>query len=820
MGLQSALTTALTGLQAAETTIDVVGNNVANASTVGFKESEAIFATQFLQTVSIGGAPNSNQGGTNPRQIGLGVRVAAINPKFTQGTIEISSNPLDVAIQGDGFLIVQSGTGRLYTRNGQLQLNANNEVVTATGQRVLGYGVDDNFNLVTDTLQPLRIPLGQERVAQATQNAFFTGVLNPAVAEGTKPEVVESLVLGRADVAAPEENDTTPDFDISDVVASVVPAPGTATATNAGTGPGAYTVNYRVAFLDANGRESTFSTEFSVDNSGGAGEVDLTGLPAATGNWVDRVIYRSDSTGTDFFRVGNVGSAASTTFTDNVADGSLGPAIDDSVIEPGSYSYYVTFLNSSTGAETRPAPVVGPVGISDVDGGRIRLNFADIDPPADTDFNQMRIYRSNATGVNHRLIDTVAAPGTGTFVNSYVDSTSNADITASPSTHPVVNLDGPPAVPTTKLVDLLVRQGDTYTTPFQPGRLSFSAEKDGVTLDPKYLDVDEDTELLELMNFMEDALGLSATSAIDASNPFPNPNAGVEITGDGRLKITSNFGEENAISVPLTAFKLVPEGAINNETVALNFSSTQAADGPGTSTEFIVYDSLGLPLSVRVTTVLEEKDGNSTTYRWYATSADNEPGSGLSTVIGDGVLVFDQNGDLDPNTIARIAIRRDDTASESPLEIDLDYSSVKSLGEVDALGNFISNLNVSKQDGFPPGVLTDYIISDDGLIQGQFSNGTQRTVGQLMMARFANNAGLRQVGDSMFSIGVNSGEPVLGKPGQEGIGTLTAGAVELSNTDIGQNLIELILASTQYRGGARVISASQDLLDELLALRR
>ena len=57
MGLQSALTTALTGLQAAETTIDVVGNNVANSSTVGFKESEAVFATQFLQTVSIGGAP-------------------------------------------------------------------------------------------------------------------------------------------------------------------------------------------------------------------------------------------------------------------------------------------------------------------------------------------------------------------------------------------------------------------------------------------------------------------------------------------------------------------------------------------------------------------------------------------------------------------------------------------------------------------------------------------------------------------------------------------------------------------------------------------
>src|SRR3970040_2156106 len=101
MGLQSAMTTALTGLQAAETSIDVVGNNVANSNTIGFKESNVLFATQFLQTQSIGSAPSDTQGGTNPRQIGLGVKVAAINPDFTQGTVQISSNPLDVGIQGD-----------------------------------------------------------------------------------------------------------------------------------------------------------------------------------------------------------------------------------------------------------------------------------------------------------------------------------------------------------------------------------------------------------------------------------------------------------------------------------------------------------------------------------------------------------------------------------------------------------------------------------------------------------------------------------------------------------------------------------------------
>src|SRR4029079_13657111 len=174
MGLQSAMTAALTGLQAAETTIDVVGNNVANSNTVGFKESHAIFATQFLETQSIGSAPSDTRGGTNPRQIGLGPNVAASNPDFTQGTIEISASPLDVAVQGDGFLIVQGSQGEtLYTRNGQLQTTANNEGVQVTDNRWLGFGVDDNFNLV-ETLVPIQIPVGEETVAQATETATFS----------------------------------------------------------------------------------------------------------------------------------------------------------------------------------------------------------------------------------------------------------------------------------------------------------------------------------------------------------------------------------------------------------------------------------------------------------------------------------------------------------------------------------------------------------------------------------------------------------------------------------------------------------------------
>jgi len=812
MGLQSALTTALTGLQAAETTIDVVGNNVANSQTVGFKESDAIFATQFLQTISIGSSPSANSGGTNPRQVGLGVKVAEISPNFTQGTIEISSNPLDVAIQGDGFLIVQNGTDRLYTRNGQLKLNADNEITTSTGQRVLGYEVNEDFQLLTNNAVPLSIPLGQERVAQSTGNVILNGVLNPAVAQGDQPEVIESLVLGTDEIEAPDDTN----FDLGSILLAESPSTSTASETGLGTGPGVGVITYRIAFLDSNGFESTPSTEFAVSNTA-PGAVDLSNIQPADGStFVDRMIYRTEPDGSVFYQVGNIGNDTDTTFSDTVDDVALvtNPALDTSLIDEGSYSYYVTFYNPSTGVETRPTVRVGTRSVSDSSGGRIRLNLDDIGGPADNAFTRMRIYR-NLSGQSanfRRVVEVPSSADVANYASTYVDTADSASIAGNDA----LNIDGPPASTGTLLTDVFVREGEVFTQPFEPGTLKFTGEKNGVRLSEKELVITNTTTVQELADFFRDSLGLDQ----DSSVPFPEPTADIRIE-NGRIVVTSNMGEQNAIDIPLTALSLIPEGETIGKTVSLNFNATQQAAGPGTSSEFIAYDSLGLPINVRITTVLEARDATSTTYRWYATSADNEPLNGQSTVVGDGVLVFDGEGNLDDdNDIARISVSRNDTASVSPLEVVLDFTKVKALGETDAQGNPVSTLSVTNQDGFPPGVLTDFIITNDGKIQGQFSNGTQRTIGQILMARFANSGGLQQVGDSLFNVGVNSGEAITGVPGSDGLGSLSTGAVELSNTDIGQNLIKLILASTQYRGGARVITATQELLDELLALSR
>ena len=101
-----------------------------------------------------------------------------------------------------------------------------------------------------------------------------------------------------------------------------------------------------------------------------------------------------------------------------------------------------------------------------------------------------------------------------------------------------------------------------------------------------------------------------------------------------------------------------------------------------------------------------------------------------------------------------------------------------------------------------------------------FTNGITRDLGQIRLARFANPAGLEQKGENMFAAGVNSGLPVEGNPERTGHRHDHRRGQELSNTDIGGNLIDLILASTMYRGNTRVITTAQQMLDELLALRR
>lgn len=819
MGLQSALSTALTGMTAAETSIDVVGNNVANANTVGFKESNVNFATQFLQTQSIGSAPTGNRGGTNPRQTGLGVKVAEISPEFTQGTIEISSNPLDLAIQGDGFFMVQGAQGETYyTRNGQFKTNARNEIVTITGQRILGFGVDENYEIQPTQLVPLRIPLGAAAVAQATTNVAMGGNLNPLSTPGSIPEIIRSGVL----------SDGTKEIPANSVNLSAVGRPIETTLLAAGAAGavdvGAYT--YKVTWLDAHGNETPASkptAEFTVGGASPANtSIDLTTIPQPPSGsiYTQMRIYRANSDATDpantVFREVFTGAPA-TTYNDAASDASIAgnTALSDQGLASGSFSYYVTYYNSTTNEESRPTARFGPQSVDATGSPRVLLQDV---PRPDNDpltggYDGIRIYRNTINEqTSFYLVESltpadIAAYGATDPIN-YIDSKPDASITGTGSQQ--INLDGPEISFGLPLVDVVTRDGSNYVNLFQEGVLTFSGEKAERELPPRTLTITSATTVQDLISFMEQSMGIIKTAP---ESTFPGTIAYGGTIAGSRIQFTSNMGEENALSIDQTSFRLTPTtGAA--AAISLPFSSIQTGNGEGATAEVVVYDSLGSPLSVRISTVLEESSSTGGKFRWIATSADHNPEVGVGTVVGTGVITTDANGRFVSASDDRVTIDRGISPAASPLSFELDFS------QVTGLDDGADQLNAEGQDGFPAGTLTSFIITDSGNIQGVFSNGSSRDLGQIRMATFANPGGLEQLGENLFATGVNSGLPIQGNPGEQGIGSITAGAVELSNSDIGQNLIELILASTQYRGGARVITAVQQLLDELLALRR
>jgi flagellar hook protein FlgE len=808
MGLATSLSSALTGINAAETQIDVIGNNLANSQTVGFKSSKAVFATQFLRTLSLGAAPSESNAGTNPRQVGLGVQVAQIASDFTQGTVQISNSPSDLAIQGDGFFIVQGESGeQLYTRNGMFQLNSQQQLVNTTGQRLLGFGVNDQFELQEAELVPLVIPLGSVSVASATKEVTLEGTLTPVGDVATTAQIIESVALSNAQV---------PRADGSGVQVGSAPAVNLSGVTAVGGSGGSLTAgeySYRIVYVDRSGRESVPSSDLKATIADG-GSVELQNLPtSADPDYLNFNIYRLDPTGTAHRLIGTAASGA--TFVD---DGSASPgdALETATLT-GNYSYVIAFARQGE-PESRPSAMLGPQNAVD---GRIKLgNFPSPPPPTDgmPAYDQIRIYRNLSNDPNNfYLVDTVA-PG-----DVYTDQRTDSEISnLSLPGNQRLNGDGPPITSNTRLVDVLKRDGLTYQPLFREGRLEYAPRKGGRLVGTAELEITAESTVQDLMKFMEEASGIQVMLAEDAPPIPPSDNqlpgqSGPLLPGvtlvNGRLRVVANNGEQNAVDLDLSAFRMIDA---NNEVSRpdLAFSKVQSAVGESAVTDFVAYDSLGVPVSVRVTAVLESRTGTETVYRWFADSADNLNPTGEAVAVGSGLVRFDSYGNLIPGGDAIVRIGRSELPSVDPLSFKLDFSRVSGLATPNA------SLSAARQDGSAPGVLTSYAVGEDGLIRGIFSNGVSRDLGQLQLARFANPSGLEQRGESLYSPGLNSGLPLRGKPGENGVGSVVAGALELSNTDIGQDLVELVLASTQYRSNARVITATQQLLDELLSLRR
>lgn len=577
MASTTALFTGLSGLNANARALDVIGNNIANANTTAFKSSRMLFSNALSRTFSIGSVPDANDGGSNPGQVGLGVEIAGTQRDMSSGALSATGDARDLAIEGNGFFVVRRGDATMYTRAGAFRQNSLNDLVTIDGDRLQGYGVDADFNIVPGALQDVNIPIGQLTLARQTNNVYMTGNLN---AGGDLPS--QGSLINFAGM-------------------SLVSGP-----------------------IGGPGGNALDTTSLLVD------------------------IQNGSNPGNPLFAAGQT------------------------------------------------------IQLNGAEKGNRTLPIADLSITATTTVQDLMTFLSQSLGVN---------AGSGN------------------------NPDG--------------------ATP-------------GVTLDP----------------------------------------------ATGVISITGNAGAVNDIDLELADLRLLDSGGTY---VSSPFtpSKAESADGESVRTTMLVYDSLGTPLTVDLSMVLESRGASGTTWRYYVESGDD---SDVALAMGTGTIDFDVFGQLQTLDPVTVQMDRLNAGSADPLSFDLNFAS--GAGGVTALADDTSQIAATGQDGVPIGTLSSFAVGANGIITGAFTNGITRTIGQVVLATFANPEGLVSEGSNLFAVGPNSGTAALTEPGTLGAGRIVGGSLELSNVDLSQEFINMILTSTGYSASSRVITTTDQLFQQLLVLGR
>lgn len=240
---------------------------------------------------------------------------------------------------------------------------------------------------------------------------------------------------------------------------------------------------------------------------------------------------------------------------------------------------------------------------------------------------------------------------------------------------------------------------------------------------------------------------------------------------------------------------------------------SSAAVGTSVESSASVFDSLGNRTALTLT--FTKADDNQ--WSWSATVPDRT--TGTPRIVGGGSLVYNTDGSLQSATGSPITFTPD--GGGSPLTLDLRFGTPSATAPGVFAGitqtNAHSSISRRNYDGHEAGTLTDVKFDISGKVLGSFSNGTVQTLAQVMLAEFNNTEGLERMGDNLYSLSANSGIPSILEPGE--VSTLTPGALEQSNVDLADEFTKMIMAQRGYQASARVISTSDEMLQELVNLK-
>ncbi len=326
----------------------------------------------------------------------------------------------------------------------------------------------------------------------------------------------------------------------------------------------------------------------------------------------------------------------------------------------------------------------------------------------------------------------------------------------------------------------------------------------------------------------------SGNFQVDAAGLLVSPTNGFVIQGkvavngvfqDGITDIKLPFGQKTAakatdsvklagnLDASVTTFDTTNPGGPPPAAAGFNASTRAVAANKGswTETSITTYDSLGTKYDVKA--YLWKTGAN--TWNWQV-DPTNLVAAGVpaGSITGSGTFTFAADGTLSAPSLQAIQFS---PPGANPVNIAMDPGSgVNGLTQYAATSTAV----MRDQNGYTSGSLQNFSIGRDGTITGSFTNGVNVPLAQISLADFNNPAGLLRIGDNMYQESSNSGGAVLGYALEGSQSTLTSGALEMSNVDLAQEFTSMIIAQRGFQANSKVITTSDEMLQELVALKR
>ncbi len=826
MGMLTAMYSGVSGLNVHGRALSSVADNIANINTHAYKSTRTNFGDIMVQSLTVGGNVVA--------QVGTGARVLNVQNLMSQGSFESTDVPTDLAINGRGFFQVSKSDsvtgvsqGFYYTRAGQFILDKEGYMVNPSQLRLRGYNVDANGAL-EQIVEDIRI-LSTQADAIATTTVDVSVNLD---AEDTDYHN-QSQPIDPTDQDTYNHLTTVRSYDslgVAHDLAAFFQRVDEATYTGARPATtGTITGIWKVSMYETSG--GTFSNANIYDTSSG-----VLPVPAPTDQYSNTFFLHFDTNG---HLVGT------STELDAAVDSFTAAA---TVTDPTApYSPTQAFVSNRAGEAMTYTPVdsTGTEDTTTTTGQQVYKSTLDITFTNNTHVGDVitvgtttpiTLTQANAADAADELANSINAlaegrgywaVANGATVTIYGDAVNPFSVTATPAgaATDIAQVgdsmqDLETAIDNGKDANLSMwldtaawgaARTITITTPSGP--YTTGAIAVGANMTAVQAAINAALPATEQMTFT-----LSGTTVGgDTNGTLLMTATGVDIDGKAGSSITISASvEDGDLRFSGSGFDGGMDGTGTGGGTGSDILANVTSNGSGGYTlqlERRTPPSTAAYIDAAISTATSNTLGDSLSLNFDTWTQDTYANNGQAATgtetAGERNITFGWESLIPGAT---------DYGSTEPQTISFDFTPSTTSASTQSAG--ASETFYLFQDGSPRGTLQSLDIAKDGTITGQFSNGTLRTLGAVALVNFANSAALERQGDNLWVQTLNSGEPVTNRPGQAGLGDVESGALEQSNVDLATEFVKMINYQRAFQANSKTISTTDQMLAELIQLKR